>query len=360
MDIKLAAVRLRTVLHDLAEFGDGALGNAANANDKRLALKLKPLVKSLRDADRLVHATSQNIDADGWTVDALAKPDKLHQQQSQQLPDSLDQLIVCAQTLTEDVRQTTSFIQGNATLLFKRTAAMQMATGKGTDANATAEWLEDYDYVSLESSESSAKKNAEFRDALPQELQKKFDTAMQNAEHAAIADCQHCPSKAELNSNDKSLLTYYATQTITHMKYLTQAIDAFLQTVEHNQPPKFFLAYGKFVVLSAHNLINIGDIVHRNLSESDVKRHVLQYADQLSDALKLCVNKTKMAAQHFPNVTAVQEMVDSIVDISHLACDLKIAMFQAISQWMVADWHAETGGAATRGTDQKWCAIFRI
>lgn len=322
MDIKLAAVRLRTVLHDLAEFGDGALGNAASADDKRLAQKLKPLVKSLRDADRLVHETSQNLDANGWTVEALAKPDekpKLHQ-----IPDSLDQLIVCAQTLTEDVRQTTSFIQGNATLLFKRTIETPV-----NDAAGSAEWLEDYDYVSLESKESSAKKNAEFRDALPQDLQTKFDNVMKNAEHVATAD--GCP-KNELNSSDKSLLTYYATQTVTHMKYLTQAIDAFLQTVERNQPPKFFLAYGKFVVLSAHNLVNIGDIVHRNVSKQDVKRRVLQYADSLSDALKTCVNKTKMAAQQFPNVAAVQEMVDSIVDISHLACDLKIAMLQAISQ----------------------------
>lgn len=322
MDIKLAAVRLRTVLHDLAEFGDGALGNAANADDKRLAQKLKPMVKSLRDADQLVHETSQNLDVCGWTVEALAKPAGKPQQP--QFPDSLDQLIVCAQTLTEDVRQTTSFIQGNATLLFKRTIQTPI-----NEVTGTAEWLEDYDYVSLESKESSAKKNAVFRDALPQDLQSKFDKVMKNAEHVAIADSG---PRSELNSSDKSLLTYYATQTVTHMKYLTQAIDAFLQTVERNQPPKFFLAYGKFVVLSAHNLINIGDIVHRNVSKPDVKRRVLQYADSLSDALKTCVNKTKMAAQQFPNVAAVQEMVDSIVDISHLACDLKIAMLQAISQ----------------------------
>lgn len=319
MDIKLAAVRLRTALHDLAEFGDGALGNAANADDKGLALKLKPLVKALRDADKLVHEASQSLDTLGWSVETLAKEDV--RQKLQSTPDSLDQLIACAQTLTEDVRQTTSFIQGNVTLLFKR------CLQSSDSANNTAEWLEDYDYVSLESKESSAKKNAELREALPHELQSKFDNAMKNAETAAISNNE----KTELNSNDKSLLTYYAIQTVTHMKYLTQAIDAFLQTVERNQPPKFFLAYGKFVVLSAHNLVNIGDIVHRNVSKQEVKRRVLQYADSLSEALKTCVTKTKKAAQHFPSVTAVQEMVDSIVDISHLAYDLKIAMLQAVN-----------------------------
>lgn len=318
MDIKLAAVRLRTALHDLAEFGDGALGNAAKADDKRIAIKLKPLVKALRDADKLVHEVSQNLDLYGWSVETLAKDDDKQNKPG----DNLNQLIACTQTLTEDVRQITSFIQGNATLLFKR--SLNQTNG----SSGQTEWLEDYDYVSLESKEQSAKSNAELRDALPQNLRTNFDSAMQSAETAAIIN----NDKTELNPNDKSLLTYYATQTVTHMKYLTQAIDAFLQTVERNQPPKFFLAYGKFVVLSAHNLVNIGDIVHRNLSKQDVKRRVLEYADSLSDALKTCVTKTKKAAQHFPSVTAVQEMVDSIVDISHLAYNLKISMLQAISQ----------------------------
>lgn len=321
MDIKLAAVRLRTALHDLAEFGEGALGNAASADDKTIAIKLRPLVKSLREADILVHESSQGLDIIGWTIETLSKNDE--RSRVQKSPDSLDQLIVCAQTLTEDVRRTASFIQGNATLLFKRNLV-----GNGNGAVTPKEWLEDYDYVSLESKETSAKKNAELREALPRDLQTKFDNAIKNAESAAIAT----PDKTELTQTDKSLLTYYAAQTATHMKYLTQAIDAFLQTVERNQPPKFFLAYGKFVVLSAHNLVNIGDIVHRNVSRQELKRRILQYANSLSDALKSCVTKTKKAAQYFPSVTAVQEMVDSIVDISHLACDLKIAMLQAVNQ----------------------------
>lgn len=322
MDIKLAAVRLRTVLHDLAEFGEGALGNAYKADDKRLAIKLKPLVKAVRDADKLMHEVTQNLDLHGWTVEILAKEDDKHNKPG----DNLNQLIACAQTLTEDVRQITSFIQGNAMLLFKRT--LNQTNGANGSASSQAEWLEDYDYVSLESKEQSAKINAELRDALPHDLRTNFDSAMHSAEMAAISNTD----KTELNSNDKSLLTYYASQTVTHMKYLTQAIDAFLQTVERNQPPKFFLAYGKFVVLSAHNLVNIGDICHRNLTKQDVKRRVLEYSDSLSDALKTCVTKTKKAAQHFPSVTAVQEMVDSIVDISHLAYNLKISMLQAIGQ----------------------------
>lgn len=336
MDVKLAAVRLRTALHDLAEFGDGALGNAARADDKSLALKLKPLVKALRDADKLIHEASQLLELHGWSVEALSRAAEQSPRLSHPTPpDSLDQLIACAQTLTEDVRQSASFIQGNATLLFKRTltppAVLQQQNQSGT-AETNSDWLEDYDYVSLESKEARAKTNAELRDGLPHDLQSKFDVCLKNADAVAIANDRPGVEEGALNANDKSVLVYYATQTVTHMAYLTQAIDAFLQTVERNQPPKFFLAYGKFVVLSAHNLVNIGDIVHRNVSVADVKKRVLLCADALSEALKSCVAKTKKAAQHFPSVTSVQEMVDSVVDISHLAHDLKIAMLQVVQQ----------------------------
>lgn len=34
MDVKLAVVRLKTSLHDLSEFAEGALGNAVKTEDK--------------------------------------------------------------------------------------------------------------------------------------------------------------------------------------------------------------------------------------------------------------------------------------------------------------------------------------
>lgn len=41
MDIKLAVVRMKTSLHDLAEFAEGALGNAMKTEDKSESLKFK-------------------------------------------------------------------------------------------------------------------------------------------------------------------------------------------------------------------------------------------------------------------------------------------------------------------------------
>lgn len=340
MDIKLAVVRLKTSLHDLAEFAEGSLGNALKTDDKSkllaiiiessfysfslpfldLSIKLRPLVKALKDADRLIHEACNALDAQGWNIEYLQRPElpKNNKKQVSLPPDSLDQLILVSRTLSEDIRQTSSFIQGNASLLFKRNV-----TTPSTPVSQT-NWPEDSDYVSLESEEQMARKNAEIRNALPNNLKQNFDKVVKSAELGTDIN-------EPLDPNDKTVLLYYTSQCCTHIKYLTQAIDSFLKTVEHNQPPKFFLAYGKFVVLSAHNLVNIGDIVHRNVTKKNVKTRILSCADALSESLKTCVMKTKKAAQSFPSVTAVQQMVDSVVDISHLASDLKLAMLEAVT-----------------------------
>ncbi|XP_049808682.1 breast cancer anti-estrogen resistance protein 1 isoform X2 [Schistocerca nitens] len=324
MDVRLAAVRLRSSLHDLADFCEGALGNAARAPDKALAPKLRPLARALRDADRLVQDAAAQLDAANWDLDRLARDQG---EENCRTPDALDQLVACARALTEDVRQAASFIQGNSTLLFKR-AASPPPPSSGSD------WLEDYDYVNLESRESVARQDAEILDSLPAELRKSYDALVKEAESAAVIGepkqttetTPPADGSSELDANDRQVLAFYAAQTATHSALLTHAIDAFLQTVERNQPPKVFLAHGKFVVLSAHRLVHIGDTVHRNVVHPGVRARVLTCANALSEALATTVAKTKRAALHFPSVTAVQEMVDSVVDVSHLARDLKLSL----------------------------------
>lgn len=345
MEIKLSVVRLRTAIHDLTEFGEGALGNASKADDRNLAIKLRPLVKSLKDADKLVRESADQIEYRGWTSDNLSKID----QRNKLPPDSLDRLLACVQSLVEDVRLLSSFIQGNAPLLFKRislTAGPETPTSNGshyssnsvssnsnTISSGSSEWVEDYDYVSFESKDLTAKKNLELKAVIPENLHKHFDKVVKIAENSAISGGGD--KSSELNSNDKLLVKYYSAQIVTHMGYLNEAIDSFLNTVEKNQPPKFFIAYGKFVVLSAHNLVSIGDIVHRNISKTDLKVEVEKCTDELSDTLKDCVLKSKKAAQCFPSVTAVQEMVDSVVDISHLANDLKNLMLKVVLEEII-------------------------
>lgn len=273
---------------------------------------MKPLVRTLRDADKLVHETTFQLDRQNWDLELLVRVGD-----NKKFRDSLDQLVACAQTLTEDIRQTTSFIQGNAPLLFKRTSP----------CGDSGEWREeDCDYVCLESKETVTRKRAEFRKELRPELQVNYDRSV------AQSDSMVLRTDMQIGKMDRTLLEYYAQQTVTHIKYLNQAIDGMLLTVEHNQPPKHFLAHGKLVVLSAHNLVSIGDVVHRNVEQVEIRNRVLKCSNLLNDGLKECVAKTKRAALQFPSVAAVQEMVDSVTDISRLAKELKEAMLESAAK----------------------------
>ncbi|XP_076264944.1 serine_rich_CAS and FAT-like_CAS_C domain-containing protein p130CAS isoform X2 [Rhynchophorus ferrugineus] len=311
MEIRLTVTRLKTSLHDLAEFGEGSLANASKASDKNLVIKLSPLVSAIRKSDNLIRNASDNLDERRWSIDVLARPgieDKSYK------PDELEQLIACARALTEDVRQIASFIQGNGLLLFK----------KESPRVSTSDNPEEYDYVSFDSKDNINKNHAQIMNELPKELQDGYDTCRKNADAAAF-DGEY----KELGQDDKKLLTFFATQIVTHHKSLTDAIDSFFKMVEHNQPPKIFLAYGKFVVLSAHKLVLIGDTVARNISRKDIKERALQCANALSDSLASSVNKTKQAALQFPSVNAVQEMVHSVSNISFTAKALKVCLVQA-------------------------------
>lgn len=200
-----------------------------------LTLKLRPLVKALKDADRLIHDACSTLDYQAWNVDLLQRSDSKPKTKNTQLPpDALDQLVVVSQTLTEDIRQTSSFIQSNASLLFKRNVQTP------STPVSQNQWPDDSDYVCIESEEQFVRKTADIRNALPKDLKQNFD----NVVRTGTIDLNE-----PLDHNDKSVLVYYASQCVTHINYLTQAIDSFLKTVEHNQPPKFFLSYGKFVVL---------------------------------------------------------------------------------------------------------------
>lgn len=84
----------------------------------------------------------------------------------------------------------------------------------------------------------------------------------------------------------------------------------------------------KFIILIAHQLVVVSDTILQNVQESTVKNHVEQCSKALSISISTVVQKSKRAAQLFPSVTAVQEMVDAVIEISHIVNDLKISVLK--------------------------------
>ncbi|XP_039602217.1 embryonal Fyn-associated substrate [Polypterus senegalus] len=124
---------------------------------------------------------------------------------------------------------------------------------------------------------------------------------------------------SSLSAEDRQLLSFYSDQSQTHLSALTAAIDALFASIQGNQPPRAFVTKGKLVIVTAHKLVFIGDTLSRLLSSSEVRSKVTTSGALLCQALKSVVLATKGAALHYPSVSALQDMVDRVAELSQHA-----------------------------------------
>lgn len=126
-------------------------------------------------------------------------------------------------------------------------------------------------------------------------------------------------TNSSVGAQDRQLLCFYYDQCETHFISLLNAIDALFSCVSSAQPPRIFVAHSKFVILSAHKLVFIGDTLTRQVAAQDIRNKVMNSSNQLCEQLKTIVMATKMAALHYPSTTALQEMVHQVTDLSRNA-----------------------------------------
>ncbi|XP_073990430.1 serine_rich_CAS and FAT-like_CAS_C domain-containing protein p130CAS [Rhodnius prolixus] len=280
-ELRWSVSRLSSSLHDLTLFCQSV---RAAHHDKGLGGKLGPLVASLTKADLLVKECCQSLEFSGWSTTLLAVEDPdIHQ------PDALDALVSCAAALTDDIRQVTSFIQGNATLLFKKNAP----TGQESV------------YINLED------KSTREKDVIVKILESS------NKEEQI---------QEPLSENDKTVLDFYSAIILQHVGLLMQEIQLLLSTVTQNRPPKVFLLQAKCVVTSCQRVIQLADTVERSLCSPAIKRDIEFSTQRLCEAMNTVGHKTRTAAVHFPSVSAVQFMVNSVDDLADSASRLRQAI----------------------------------
>ncbi|XP_068946649.1 breast cancer anti-estrogen resistance protein 1-like [Petaurus breviceps papuanus] len=198
----------------------------------------------------------------------------------------------------------------------------------GQYENGEEGWMEDYHYVHLQGKEEFEKTQKELlergsiigqgKGQLEQQQLKQFECLQQEVSRPIDHDLSNwMPSQplasgwpGGLGPSDQQLLLFYLEQCEANLTTLTNAVDAFFTAVATNQPPKIFVAHSKFVILSAHKLVFIGDTLSRQAKALDIWSQVTHYSNLLCDMLKEIVVTTKMAALQYPSPTATQDMVD--------------------------------------------------
>ncbi|XP_022646015.1 embryonal Fyn-associated substrate-like isoform X4 [Varroa jacobsoni] len=309
-------------------FARGAVNSArSNAPDTKMVAKIERLVQTL--------ATSYSVIAD-----ACAAMDKLdwqcHNKQGER--DDFDRLVACARSLTDDVQQISLCVQGNATLIFRRTPPAQeirqrplprLPSTDGLRAGQAADTTDgkepdysEYDYIQMQN-ETPIEKTGTTAELAPQhDFGAHYDSLLKRSQEM-IADKSTVAEVPAHVCNDHMLREYYSPRLNDAISYLSESISAFLAAIEKNRPPRIFVEHTKFVLIAAHRVACIGDTLHRHLADHGESEKFRRCSEKISTSLRLLVDTTKRAALHFPAVVAIQEMVDTVMAVSHLCHALK-------------------------------------
>ncbi|XP_075796724.1 breast cancer anti-estrogen resistance protein 1 isoform X1 [Pelodiscus sinensis] len=356
LELRAAAEGVQVALRDLLEFARGAVGSAAQASDRALHAKLSKQLQKMEEAHQALLRHSQALEGCGWAPSA----------------DDLDRLVMSARGVPDDAKQLASFLHGNASLLFRRgrppaegpDASPPLASHPpaapadkassiqsrplpsppkflaqespdGQYESSEGGWMEDYDYVHLQGKEEFEKTQKELlekgniirqgKGQLEQQQLKQFERLEQEVTRPIDNDLSSwAPPQpyaqvrggSALGPSDRQLLLFYLEQCEAGLAALTSAVDAFLAAVGANQPPKIFVAHSKFVILSAHKLVFIGDTLARQARAPDVRHRVTQHSNRLCDLLKELVGSTKAAALHYPSPAAARDMLERVRELA--------------------------------------------
>ncbi|XP_030059544.1 LOW QUALITY PROTEIN: breast cancer anti-estrogen resistance protein 1 [Microcaecilia unicolor] len=381
-NIRSAVESVKKAVKDLLEFVHGAVINASQASDRTCMLILSRQFQKMEDVYQVLLKTANVLDNCDWDLNVLVT-------NKSNTTDDLDRFVMYSRGIPDDTKQLASFLHGNASLLFKRTkqksllvdsqsglenagqlannnsslSVHQMGHSEKTNIQSRplpsppkflaldrqyeneSGWMEDYDYVHLQGKEEFEKTQKELLEKgnimrqgkvqLEQQQLKQFELLEQEVTQPIDHDLlnwtppEHCvQTRSTLGPSDRQLLLFYLEQCEASVTTLNNAIDAFYSSISTNQPPKIFVAHSKFVILSAHKLVFIGDTLSRQAKAQDIRSKVTQYSNLLCEMLKGIVVTTKTAALQYPSPSAARDMVDRVNDLSNSTQQFRMALGQ--------------------------------
>lgn len=386
-EIHTAVEKVEQSLVEYLQFAKGTTANASCLSEINLYNKMRRELQRLEDSHQILTQTSHDLSSYSWSLNILAvnKP--------QNKCDDLDRFVMVARTVPDDAKQLTTTISINAEMLFKQVSGSSRLKNVSenimnttdyaynspqnqllhqrektqdhgsslppllnkdqhppgiTNEGSEKSWMDDYDYVHLQGKEEFERQQKELLEKENIIKQNKMQlehhqiNQFQQLEQEITKPVENDISKwkppqslqtasSTVGSQDRELLFFYSDQCETHFVSLLNAIDAFFNCVSAAQPPRMFVAHSKFVILSAHKLVFIGDTLTRQVTTQDIRSKVMNSSNQLCELLKNIVMATKMAALYYPNPAALQEMVDRVTELSHHAQLFKRSLVQMAS-----------------------------
>ena len=321
----------------------------------------KLLIPVEEDSEMLKRALAE-LDNFGWNIDKLS----LDESADDVIPvDNVDSFVMSSRAVSDDAAQLAVFIHTHAQYIFKKSAEhdlkesqmSKLAVEKERPRNemqalqsrplpsvplmqntsvvaptstvdSDEAWLEDYDYVALEDKDDAALNSGDSSCGMSGLNKRRTQLiALEKEWSVALSHTQ----SSKLDPNEKTALSQLQINIPELMKKLSEAIDRFIAAVDKGNPPNLFVALGKQVIFCAHKLVFAGDAVNLHVTVPSVKNAIQSHCENLCLAVKHAVVMVKLGALQWPSVSAVQEMVDRMYEISKCAHQMRLTMLSILS-----------------------------
>ncbi|XP_078365830.1 enhancer of filamentation 1-like isoform X2 [Oculina patagonica] len=130
------------------------------------------------------------------------------------------------------------------------------------------------------------------------------------------------PNGCMVSLNDRELLEFYKYEIDAQLFVLSEAVKGFFAVVDKNESPKVFVSSSKFIVLSAHKFVYIGDTLSKRIKHGDLNTEIVAVTNKLSNHIRSLVSATKSAALQYPASNAIRDMSEAVVVVNNVAVEL--------------------------------------
>ncbi|KAM3921766.1 cas scaffolding protein family member 4 isoform 2-T2 [Leptodactylus fuscus] len=353
-DIHRAVNSIISSLEQFLDFAQSIKVNASHLTDTNIQMRINTQLQTLTDSFQTLSQNQEAINFCNWSLQALVINKPLTR------PDDLDQFVMVARTIPDDIKRFVSIIIANGKLLFKKPEKeiKPKPVKEHTVSPKPQVPLRKETWVLRESCINKDEKHKFPRQKAMEDngyvyLQKKED--FEKMQNSSIHQLENKTSPEEKrkgwlrpdstisSSNDpekKSSTGFLKEPTVPTTKpdttrsrdpvkkialsencylyfgALQKAIRVFEDSLAKNETPEVFITHGKLIIMVGQKLV---DLLCQDVKANEARNDILLKSSELCSLLKNLAMATKTAAIQYPNIASMQELQCRTNELSNYA-----------------------------------------
>uniref|UniRef100_A0A8C6VFJ3 Cas scaffold protein family member 4 n=1 Tax=Naja naja TaxID=35670 RepID=A0A8C6VFJ3_NAJNA len=335
-EIHRAIDHIKVSLGEFLKFAQTVERNAVLGSDSKLQARIKKQLNVLSDSFQILVQTRDALNKCKWSLEILAikKP--------QNNPDDLDQFVMVARTVPDDIKRFSSIIIANGKLLFKKSckdknskdskAGVELKMKKfghekqGENNSVLISSLDKAKENGLYSTETSLSVPEDCSTHLqkPLEMEQTQPTSKtKKNEESKLKSSPPTMKERTLSKQDADTRMILSSLSRLYFGAVQKAIGVFHKTLSDNRTPEIFIAKSKLIIMIGQKLV---DTLCQEALEKTNRNDVLRGSSTFCGLLKKLAIATKNAAMKYPNPEAVKELQDQADELSQFTQQFRDTM----------------------------------